>query len=317
MVLTVTLNPSMDNLYTLENGTEPVFIHLGHSNRIGKPKASAGGKGINVAKVMRILGAPVKATGFYGGVNGRKVMRQLKKKKIDADFVRVNQETRGCVSIREQGRKRQTELLEKGPDISAQEKEEFLALYTRLLKECSWVQIGGSVPDKIDTAFYSSLIEQAKKAGKKVFLDTSNELLQASLQAAPTAIKPNRDELAHLFCKESVKLSEVAAYAAQLQRDYGIETVIVSLGSSGAYFALGENRYRGKVPRTAAVSTVGCGDSLVAGYLTACEQGLDEETALKYALAASVANTMTWEPGHLRLQDFKRLLKEVKIKKLR
>ena len=317
MVLTVTLNPSMDNLYTLENGALPVTIKLGHSNRIGKPQSSAGGKGINVAKVLRILDMPVKATGFFGGPNGNRVMRQLKSKKIDADFIRVDQETRGCVSIREQGRSRQTELLEKGPDISAREKEEFLALYARLLNDCSWVQIGGSVPGKIDTSFYSLLIEQAKKSGKKVFLDTSDELLKASLNARPTVIKPNRDELAHLFGKVSLKIKEVEPYALQLQRDYGIETVIVSLGGSGAYFAVGDNHYRGKVPRAEAVSTVGCGDSLVAGYIAGCELGLDEESTLKYALAASVANTMTWEPGHLRLPDFKRLLKEVKVKKLR
>lgn len=317
MVLTVTLNPSIDNLYTLENGTVPVTIKLGHSNRIGKPKTSAGGKGINTAKALRVLGVPVKATGFYGGSNGKQVMRQLKKKKIDADFIRVDQETRGCVSIREEGRSRQTELLEKGPDISAQEKEEFLALYARSLKECSWVQIGGSVPGNIDPSFYSLLIEQAKEAGKKVFLDTSDNLLKASLKARPTAIKPNRDELAKLFDKKSLKIKEVESYALQLQRDYGIETVIVSLGGAGAYFAVGGNRYRGKVPHTNAVSTVGCGDSLVAGYLAACEQGLDEESTIRYALAAAVANTLTWEPGHLRLPDFKRLLKEIKITKLR
>jgi len=316
MILTVTLNPSMDNLYTLENGTVPVTIKLGHSNRIGKPKASAGGKGINVAKVLQILGMPVLATGFYGGPNGKRVMQQLKKKKIAADFIRIDQETRGCVSIREEGRSRQTELLEHGPDISAQEKEEFLALYARLLKECSWVQIGGSVPGKIDPSFYSLLVERAKEAGKKVFLDTSGELLKASLKARPTAVKPNRDELAQLFGKSSLEAKEIAPYALQLQRDYGIETVIVSLGGSGAYFAVGDNRYRGKVPHTNAVSTVGCGDSLVAGYLAGCEQGLDEEATLKYALAAAVANTLTWEPGHLHKRDFKRLLKEIKIKKL-
>lgn len=316
MVLTVTLNPSMDSLYTLENGTVPVTIKLGHSNRIGKPKASVGGKGINVAKVLRILGMPVQATGFFGGANGRQVMRQLKRKKIDADFIRVEQETRGCVSIREEGRSRQTELLEKGPDISEQEKDEFLALYTSMLRECSWVQIGGSVPGEIEPEFYSLLIEQAKQAGKKVFLDTSGELLKASLKARPNAVKPNRDELAQLFGKPSMKIKEVAAYALRLQHEYGIETVIVSLGGSGAYFAVGDHHYRGKVPHTDAVSTVGCGDSLVAGYLAGCELGLDEESTIKYALAAAVANTLTWEPGHLRIRDFRRLLKEINVKKL-
>jgi len=315
MVLTVTLNPSIDSFYTLQGALKP--INLGHSNRIGKPQESAGGKGINVAKVLRTLSVPVKATGFLGGLNGKLVAAQLAKKKIDIDFVHIKDDTRECVSIRETVKHRQTELLETGPMITTEEKAKFLTLYTRLLKNCTWVQIGGSVPGGIETKFYSALISQAKAAGKSVFFDASGKMLAKCLKAGPTVIKPNRDELAQLFGKSAVSEKEISSCVQELQRDYGIETVIVSLGADGAYFAIGDSRYRGRVPNIKTVSTVGCGDSLVAGYIAGREQGLSDEDTVKLALAASVANTLTWEPGGVLMKDVKQLLKAVSVKKLR
>jgi len=304
MILTVTLNPTVDKSYYVEKLTPGEVI------RVHDKKEAAGGKGINVAKVAKLLGEDVVATGFLGGRNGDYIESVLTGLGIVTSFVRTPDETRTCVSINDESSGRQTELLEAGAFVTAEKRAAFTAHYTQLLGQCETVVLSGSVPAGVDDRFYPELIKIAKDAGKKVVLDTSGSLLKEGIEARPDMIKPNRDELISLLGREIKTVEEVITAAREIQAK-GIETVIVSLGKDGAVFAVGDRVYRGKTPDIKIVNTVACGDSLVAGFLTGIRRKIPLEDAIKLAMAVSTANALRKEIGFFVQNDLDRLLGQV------
>lgn len=305
MILTITLNPAVDKTYTTST------LMLGQVNRMHTVNNIAGGKGINVTKILRQYGYDVMAAGFLGGYTGQFIENCMKELHVQCRFTQVAGETRSSINVlAEDGYV--TEILEPGPVVSGQELEEFIEDYKKAVAQCELVVMSGSVAKGIPADIYRQLIAIGKEAGKRCLLDTSGEALQHGIEAAPYMIKPNQKELEYLVGHKLKDIGEIAEAAGRLQKK-GISHVLVSLGKKGLLSVTAEKVLWAKAPAVKAVNTVGCGDSVVASYAMSLMKEEDEETALKRAVAISAANAATLESGDIALELAEELLAGIQV----
>ena len=305
MITTITLNVAVDKAYVIGKLTDHTVM------RVNRCTNTAGGKGLNVAKVVHLCGEEVQATGFVGGFNGAYVEDMLKKQNIPSRFVHVQGETRSCINVLDEDGG-STEFLEPGEPIRPEEVQEFLDQFDDIIADSSVVTISGSVPKGVDVTMYAKLIEQIKAQGKKVVLDTSGALLKESIKACPTMVKPNTDEIEDLLGIKVNNHKDLVEGAKKLH-EMGIPVVVVSLGGDGALVVSDEGVFRGQPPKIEVVNTVGCGDSMTAAFAVAFARGLSVQEALRYAIAVSAANAMTMETGSFREEDRVHNMKGVKV----
>lgn len=306
MITTVTLNPSIDKAYYLAQPMVP-----GSVMRVKEVINNAGGKGINVAKNVKLCGYPVRAAGFLGGFNGQYLEALLADKGIESRFTRVAAETRSCINVLENGYG-STEFLEPGEEISDLEVSEFMLEFGRLLEDTDVVTISGSLPKGVGTGIYASLIELAKESGKQVILDSSGAAFEQGLAAKPTLIKPNKEEIAAYFGVSISSLEETVLYAKRFA-EQGIDYVVVSLGGDGALLLHGGAVYHGRPPKISPVNTVGCGDSMVGALAVGLATNKSPEDCLRYAIAVGTANALSPYTGHFEKEDFDRVIEEVQV----
>lgn len=309
MILTVTLNAAIDKRYVVEG------YQVGQVNRVKECSYVPGGKGLNVSKPAAIYGAEVVATGFVGGHAGNYIEDSLKPFGIKSEFYHVEAESRSCINIWDEINHVQTEFLEPGFTLTEKEFEGFEEKFRTLVTDAKVVAISGSVPKGLDGTAYQRLVKIGKKAGKQVILDTSGKLLEMGIQASPTLIKPNIDEIRMLTGKTCNDIAEIIDAAKEIHKN-GVKIVAVSLGADGSLAVGEEGTFRAEVPKIDAVNTVGCGDSMIAGFAVGMEEGLSLPEMLKKASAISAAAAMREETGFFVMQDMEKLLPEIKIKKL-
>ena len=305
MITTITLNVAVDKAYVIGKLTDHTVM------RVNRCTNTAGGKGLNVAKVVHLCGEEVQATGFVGGFNGAYVEDMLKKQNIPSRFVHVQGETRSCINVLDEDGG-STEFLEPGEPIRPEEVQEFLDQFDDIIADSSVVTISGSVPKGVDVTMYAKLIEKIKAQGKKVVLDTSGALLKESIKACPTMVKPKTDEIEVLLGIKVNNHKDLVEGAKKLH-EMGIPVVVVSLGGDGALVVSDEGVFRGQPPKIEVVNTVGCGDSMTAAFAVAFARGLSVQEALRYAIAVSAANAMTMETGSFREEDRVHNMKGVKV----
>ena len=308
MITTITLNVAIDKAYQVD------VFQTGEVNRVRKCTNTPGGKGLNVAKVAKISGEEVAASGFLGGHAGAYVEDMLKVEGVTCDFVHTKNETRSCINILADDGST-TEFLEPGAEIYPEELQQFLDKFPQIVEKSDVITISGSVPKGIGTDMYGKLIAMIKEKGKKVILDTSGELLKQGIEAKPTMIKPNTDEIQALLGILVNNREELISSAKKLQ-SMGIEVVVVSLGKDGALVVTDEGVYQGKPPKIQPVNTVGCGDSMVAAFAVGFSRGYDMEETLRYAVAVSAANALTMATGNYRPEDRDRILPQVEIERI-
>ena len=309
MILTVTLNAAIDKRYVVEG------YQVEQVNRVKECSYVPGGKGLNVSKPAAIYGAEVVATGFVGGHSGNYIEDSLKPFGIKSEFYHVEAESRSCINIWDEINHVQTEFLEPGFTLTEKEFEGFEEKFRTLVTDAKVVTMSGSVPKGLDGTAYQRLVKIGKKAGKQVILDTSGKLLEMGIQAAPTLIKPNIDEIRMLTGKTCNDIAEIIDAAKEIHKN-GVKIVAVSLGADGSLAVGEEGTFRAEVPKIDAVNTVGCGDSMIAGFAVGMEEGLSLPEMLKKASAISAAAAMREETGFFVMQDMEKLLPEIKIKKL-
>ncbi|MDD3338168.1 MAG: 1-phosphofructokinase [Lachnospiraceae bacterium] len=310
MILTVTLNAAVDKRYVIKN------VQVGQVNRVSECVYSPGGKGLNVSKVLSVAGEPVTATGFIGGHAGDYIAEQLKPFGVEADFYRLEAESRSCLNIWDEENRVQTEILEPGFTVSPDEFEGFKVKFKKLVKKADVVAMSGSVPKGLDTSVYEELVAIAKDEQKKVILDTSGDYLVQGIQAKPTLIKPNIDEIRMLTGKQCDKREDVLAAAEQIH-DSGVAVVVISLGADGSLVVCDEGVYQAMVPKIDAVNTVGCGDSMIGGFAMGLARDLSIEETLRMASAISAASALREETGIFAVEDMEHLLPQIQIIKLK
>ncbi len=308
MILTVTLNPAVDKTYTTG------ALMLGQVNRMRTANNIAGGKGINVAKILRQYGYDVMVTGFLGGYTGQFIEGCMKEIHAKCRFTHVAGETRSSINvIAEDGYV--TEILEPGPAVSAQELEQFMEEYRKAARECELIVMSGSVAKGISADIYRQLVDVGEKSGRRCILDTSGEALIHGIKASPFLIKPNQKELEYLVGHRLKDIGEIRDAAEKLRRT-GIRHVLVSLGKKGLLSVTEKAALWAKAPAVKTVNTVGSGDSVVASYAMSMLKGEDDETALKRAAAISAAHTATLESGDILLELAEELLEKVQIENI-
>lgn len=309
MLLTVTLNVSIDKRYVVKD------FKVDEVNRVLECRYSAGGKGINVSRSLKIAGEKVTATGFVGGHAGAYVIEELNKEGINNDFIQVAGESRSCINIFDPVNKTQTEFLEPGFTITKEDEITFLSHYKKLVEKHSVITISGSAPAGTSSHIYEDMIAIAKKCGKRVILDTSGKSLIDGIKAKPTMIKPNVDEIQMLSGRPVKDREDLIQIATKIQKE-GIDIVAVSLGKEGSIVVSEEGIYQGIVPRIQAVNTVGCGDSMIAGYAIGLSKAMKLVDTIKLASAISAAKALRDETGFFVKEDMEELLTRVTVIKL-
>lgn len=310
MILTVTLNAAIDKRYVVESFAQ------GEVNRVKECSYVPGGKGLNVSKPAAIYGARVVATGFLGGHAGNYIEDALKPFGITSAFYHVEGESRSCINIWDEEKHVQTEFLEPGFTLTEADFQGFLEKFTELVKEADVVAMSGSVPRGLDGTAYQRLVKIVKDAGKKVILDTSGKLLEMGIEALPTMIKPNIDEIRMLTGKHCDDIRDIIE-AARAVHEKGVEIVAVSLGGDGSIVVSDEGVFRAVVPKINAVNTVGCGDSMIAGFALGLSEGLSMDEILRKASAISAAAAMREETGFFVREDMEAILPKVQIEKIK
>ncbi|MCF2621710.1 hexose kinase [Collinsella tanakaei] len=294
MILTVTMNPSIDTRYTIDH------LVVDDVNRV-VPAKTAGGKGLNVSRVLVQLGDEVVATGLLGGHSGAYLGDLMDADGIPHRFTPIAGESRTCIALLHDGN--QTELLESGPVVSAEELEAFVANFSDLVGQASCVTLSGSLPKGVPADTYARLIAIAAAAGVPVLLDTSGAALDAALEAEvkPTLVKPNLTEINDLLGTSftSDDLLDLQRTLAADPRFAGIDWVVVSMGAAGSVAFHGGRVLRARAPRIEAVNATGSGDSTIAGFAHAIAAGADDEEVLRCGNACGTLNAMDPQTGHL------------------
>ncbi len=310
MILTVTLNPAVDKTYTAGE------LITGHVNRMRSAMSLAGGKGVNVTKVLRQYEVPVCATGFLGGYAGDFIEDYLKGRQVDCRFIRVDGETRSNMNIlADNGYV--TEILEPGPEIGEEKLQQFLSQYEALLSDCEIVVLSGSAARGLPDDIYVTLIEKARMKGIKTMLDTSGESLRNALFAKPYLIKPNLKELEYIAGHRLVNREAVVEAALEVHKS-GIAHVIVSMGKKGLLsVSSGGYVYFAKAGTVRAVNTVGGGDCVVASFAMSVLKGDSKEEALRRAAAISAANASTLKSADVPLDVAQELYEGITVEKIR
>lgn len=278
MIYTVTLNPSIDYNVTLDE------LQLGELNRIHDANMFPGGKGINVSKVLKNLGVNSTALGFIGGFTGAFVESNLKENGIHTNFVQVKEPTRINVKLKTAV---ETEMNASGPQIT---EENFAQLKKSMttLEKGDMLVLSGSIPTSLEQTTYEQLIEIAKKNDVEVVVDAEGDLLKNTLRFEPFFIKPNHHELGGLFQVEIHTAREAIPYAKRLV-EMGAKNVVVSLAGEGALFVNEKTVLLAKTPKGKLISSVGAGDSLVAGFLAKYIETNNDKEAFRYAVATGSA----------------------------
>jgi len=309
MILTITLNASIDKRYVVAAARE------GEVNRVIECAYTPGGKGLNVASAAALAGAKVMAAGLVGGYAGKYIEAELDKRGINNRFYHLDKESRSCVNIWDKEKGIQTEYLEPGFEVTQAEFETFMEQLNPLVDQADVITVSGSIPGGLDGTAYKRIIYMVKAKNKKVILDTSGELLCQGIEAKPTLIKPNIDEIKMLTGTNCDTKEELIAAAIRLYQS-GVAIVVISLGAKGSVVVCGEGIYQARVPVIKAVNTVGCGDAMVAGLAAGLERQYDMVKTIKFASAISAASALREETGFFVKEDMESLLAKIKIIKL-
>lgn len=282
MIYTCTIAPSID--YTMYL---PEFV-LGKLNRADSVYYYPGGKGINVSRVLKRLGADNVAIGFAGGFTGHYIEQFLKNEGVAADFIPTDEITRINVKIKSQ---EETELNGPGPEIAAEELKKLTEKVIHFEKG-DWFVLAGSLPDSIPESVFLQLAQICQTRGIRFVLDTSGPALKRLVETKPFLIKPNLEELGELFETRISGPQEAYEYALKLVGN-GVMHVIVSMGSEGALLVSKEGALFAQAPSGQVVNTVGSGDSLVSGFIASYAKHQDVQKAFQYGIASGSATAFS------------------------
>lgn len=310
MIVTVSMNPSIDISYPLTT------FQLDTVNRVTNVKKTAGGKGLNVTRVLKQAGTDVVAAGVIGGSLGEDIQAQLDEAGIEHAFSKIAGQTRNCIAILHEGQ--QTEILESGPVITESEAADFLLDFETLIEAASIVVISGSLPAGLPQDFYAQMIAICSDKNKPVILDCSGDSLRLVLASAhkPLLIKPNTEELADLLSKDVT--ADIATLKAVLSESLfeGIEWIVVSMGAQGAFAKHHDRFYQVSIPKIAVVNPVGSGDATVAGLAAAIANDDTDENILKRANVFGMLNAQEPLTGHVNMDNYQTLFEQVRVTEL-
>ncbi|HHA6054280.1 TPA: 1-phosphofructokinase [Staphylococcus aureus] len=278
MIYTVTFNPSIDYVIFTND------FKIDGLNRATATYKFAGGKGINVSRVLKTLDVESTALGFAGGFPGKFIADTLNNSAIQSNFIEVDEDTRINVKLKTG---QETEINAPGPHITSAQFEQLLQQIKNTTSE-DIVIVAGSVPSSIPSDAYAQIAQITAQTGAKLVVDAEKELAESVLSYHPLFIKPNKDELEVMF-NTTVNSDEDVIKYGRLLVDKGAQSVIVSLGGDGAIYIDKEISIKAVNPQGKVVNTVGSGDSTVAGMVAGIASGLTIEKAFQQAVTCGTA----------------------------
>ncbi|HEA4298354.1 TPA: 1-phosphofructokinase [Staphylococcus aureus] len=278
MIYTVTFNPSIDYVIFTND------FKIDGLNRATATYKFAGGKGINVSRVLKTLDVESTALGFAGGFPGKFIADTLNNSAIQSNFIEVDEDTRINVKLKTG---QETEINAPGPHITSAQFEQLLQQIKNTTSE-DIVIVAGSVPSSIPSDVYAQIAQITAQTGAKLVVDAEKELAESVLSYHPLFIKPNKDELEVMF-NTTVNSDEDVIKYGRLLVDKGAQSVIVSLGGDGAIYIDKEISIKAVNPQGKVVNTVGSGDSTVAGMVAGIASGLTIEKAFQQAVTCGTA----------------------------
>lgn len=278
-IMTVTLNPCIDKTIVLNGFCE------GGLNRAESVRTDAGGKGINVSKVLKRFGAETLAVGVMGQDGSDAILAELKNREIGCDFLPVSGANRTNYKLQDREKSQVTEVNEPGFSISKEDADQAMSLIKQYLPKVSVMVLAGSFAPGFSADIYKQLILLAKEQGVPVILDADGETFSQALEACPYAVKPNRFELEQFFGKP-LKTDEDLLVCGRKLTKMGVSLVVISLGGEGAMYVTKDAALRVFLAPMSCQSTVGAGDSMVAAVAHSLVEGKDLYDLAKMASAA-------------------------------
>lgn len=316
MIISLTLNPSVDYLYEIDS------FQLGKLNRFKNPVRMVGGKGINAGRTASILGSKVWATGVLAGKNGELVRSILEKEKFSKDFLDIDGETRNAITIMHNNGI-QTEMIEVGPYVNETTEEEILKKIIQQNNISTNVEViclCGSVNSKNENLYQNFIKIIKKKLGNdiKILADISRTQLKNVLESdyKPYFIKPNIHEFSEIIDTVVNTKDEIVYHLKNSNLFDGVPLIIVSCGEDGAIAKFNKEIYDLEIPTIDLVNPTGSGDATVGGVAYALDNKLTTEEILRYAMASGVANAMEEAVGFVDKKNVDDIKNKIIIKKL-
>lgn len=306
MIVTVTANTTLD--YTV---TVPHFEMMKTIRATGS-LYSMGGKPTDASWILGEMGIPSLALGFAAGINGQRVETMLRAKGVTPEFIQVGGETRECLVIIVADGSGQTTITTNMMEVSDEHVQQLRTRYIQALADATVVVLGGTLPRHMQPAFYTDFIQLARERQIPVIFDAAEPNLSAGLQARPTFIKPNQDELSG-FVGQRVETIEAAYHAGrEIVNRYGASSLI-TLGGEGGLAVLPDKAYFIPPLKIEVVSTSGAGDAVLAGMAAALYRGQSVEDGIRLGFAAAGAVVMTPGTADCHRADIERLVPQVEL----
>ena len=312
MILTVTLNVALDRTVAVPR------MALGNRHRAVDSRTAAGGKGVNVARALKSLGEPVVATGLAAGPTGARIRELLAAEQVLHDFTEVAGDSRTNLSIVDPTSGEQTEINERGPQVSDTDLERFTERLLYLARGADFCVIAGSLPPGAETSCYEDMITRLRALGVPTLLDTDGEPMRAGLRAQPSVVAPNAAEAEEAVGYEFADEEDLALGLAGLI-DMGADQAIVTT-ESGCVAITGPAHARSRVEVSidplATVASVGSGDAFLAGYVSARRASRPDADCLAYGVACGAESTQHLGAGMLDYAEVERLASRVRVRDL-
>jgi 1-phosphofructokinase/tagatose 6-phosphate kinase len=302
-------------------------FRLGRRHRTVEQTTMPGGKGVNVARVLKTLGAPVIATGLTGGATGTRIVDQLTQLSVLSDFVRIREESRTNTAVIDPTTGEQTEINERGPKVSEQECELFVDKLLYLAKGASLCVFAGSLPREVDIDIYARLIRELRRLGVTTVVDTDGDPLRRAVRAEPDVISPNVLEAEELVGHEFTDDLDDWAIAAREMCELGAREAIMTMGDGCFARMRPEDSEPGTEPAVYRVklaspaleprATIGSGDAFLAGFVAARYSGRPAADCLAYGVACGAESTQHLGAGLIDPERVSRLVGETEVQRLR
>lgn len=287
MIYTVTFNPSLDYIVTVDD------FHTGMVNRTSDEKIFAGGKGINVSIVLKNLGYESTALGYIAGFTGDEIDRILSVKGINTDFKKVRSGiSRINVKLKSS---QESEINGRGPSISDEDVENLYCKLENIIKEGDILVLAGSIPDIMSQESYGNIMKRLEGKKIDIVVDATKDLLVNVLEYKPFLVKPNNHELGEIF-GVNIESKDDAVYYGEKLKEKGARNVLVSMAGKGAVLITEDGQtFKADAPKGTVVNSVGAGDSMVAGFIAGYLNNKSYSEAFKMGICTGSASAFSKE----------------------
>jgi len=305
-LVAVCANPALDRNYVLDR-LSPGTLH-----RAANPTVTAGGKGVNVARVLAQMGEKPLLLGFAAGDAGRFLHRELQKVGVRTHLTGLTGETRSTINLLDCESGRETQITEAGPTVGPDSLNQFLFHFEDTIANGDLVVLSGGLPVGAPVDLYARMIRIARAKGARCVVDASPAALKEALAEKPDLVKPNVDELSALVGKPVRQKSEIISAV----RSLGISRAVVSMGAKGALLVTPEGAWHATALEIRPVNTVGSGDCLTAGLALGMSRRLNWKRTLALATACAASNAVRVEVGTVDRDEVEAWVAGVKVRKV-